>query len=188
MDIDLIDDMQDPDTVIGFLYEMCFVPHYSDEIIHPKAEKYLKKLEQYITNGNVEKYGGYIDIVPSFFQKNKKISMEIFPMLATNIRSNSGKDITITSGNYILDLYGHSIGFFSLREKGIFKEVQPPFAITPPEISKHRYFPEYKTAFEAGEAFVKKSTSYKSRYDTLLRIIPKTLKSISKSQKKAQTS
>ncbi|MCK5042753.1 MAG: hypothetical protein KAI51_00995 [Candidatus Aenigmarchaeota archaeon] len=188
MGIDLIDDMQDPDTVIGFLYEMCFVPHYSDKIIHPEAEKYLKELEQYIINGNVGKYEGHIDIDPLFFQKNRDISMEIFPMLAANIRSNSDKDITITSGNYILDLHGYSTGFFRLREKGIFREVQPPFPIHPPEISRHRYFPEYETASETGEAFVKKNTSYKSRYDTVLRTISESLKSPFKSPEKAQTS
>jgi len=110
MDIDLrgeIDDMQDPDTVIGFLYSMCFEESFGEEPIHPDVEKFLSELNKYILYDSMDS-NSLIKIDPVFFRDNKKLSEQIMPVLAYNIRNYSGKDIKIQCDYYTLLLTGES--------------------------------------------------------------------------------
>ncbi len=163
MDIDLIgeiDEMHDPDTVLGFLYKMCLEQPFDEEPIHPDVKKYIQDLEPYILDWKIEKYDGYINIDPLFFQENKKISMEFFPILAFNIKSNSDKDIKITSGDYVLNLYGYTpYERLIVSETGSFREIQPQSSILLQKISTHMSFPKYTNTYAAGAAFVKKTAS-----------------------------
>ena len=140
MGIDLIDDMQDPDTVIGFLYEMCLEQPYCEEPIHQDVEKFLSELNKNILYDSMNS-DSLIKINPAFFRENIELSEKIIPVLANNIRNYSGRDIKIQCDHYTLMLTGDSQIEYAIVTYG--------------NLESPKHIKTYDSAFESAEGFLK---------------------------------
>ena len=132
------DEMHNPDTVIGFLYEMCLEQPFFEELI-PDTEKFLSELNRYILYDSMDS-NSFIKIDPAFFRENMELSERIIPVLAQNIREYSERDIKIQCGNYTLLLTGDSLNECGMVAYGC--------------LESPRLIKTYGSAFKSAEGFL----------------------------------